>query len=258
MAVSERFEGANLVDAGKQSPYWGEHMARYIFAQSLVENKVVLDIACGTGYGLAALKPEAKHVIGVDVDLEAARAAQAECDARAAVMLGDGLRLPFADAAFDVITSFETLEHIHDRPKFLSELKRVLRGGGKLVLSTPNANYTRPVNGKPSNPFHIFEYRPEELIAELRVHFNIEQFLGQMLDQNIQIPPFHEAQMRLPRDVWTQAKLFCWKAFNKFPFGIREGLSEMIWRKPFYPTENDYIFSPETVEHAPVLVAVCS
>ena len=77
MSVSERFQGANVVDAGRLSPYWGEHAARYIFALRFVEKKRVLDIACGTGYGIAILKSTAKHVTGVDVDPVAAKEAMA-------------------------------------------------------------------------------------------------------------------------------------------------------------------------------------
>lgn len=257
MSVEERFNGANVIDAGKLSPYWGEHTARYAFALPFVENKSVLDIACGTGYGLGFLKKKAEYVAGVDVDINAANEAKAECGINASVLLGDGLNLPFSDSSFDVVTSFETLEHLHERPKFLSELKRILRSRGFLILSTPNANYTKPFNGKPSNPFHVFEYKPEELRAELENHFTIQEFLGQTLDEKIQISPFYDAQRRLPKDFATQTKLFCWKVLNKMPFSLREGISEAIWKKPFYPIENDYYFKPETVEFAPVLIAVC-
>ena len=258
MSVSERFQGANVVDAGRLSPYWGEHAARYIFARSFVENSRVLDIACGTGYGIAILKPRAKHVTGVDVDPVAAKEAMAECDDKAAVLLGNGLGLPFADDSFDTITSFETLEHLHERSRFLAELHRVLRPGGTLILSTPNANYTMPVDGRPSNPFHIFEYTPAELSDELGKFFDLENYLGQTLDGSIKIPPFYDAQRRLPGDIGTQTRLFGWKVINKLPFGIRERLSSAIWQKPFYPTENDYDFSVETIDQAPVLVAVCT
>lgn len=258
MAVSERFQGANVVEAGVLSPYWGEHVARYSFALDYVSGKRVLDIACGTGYGLAFLKQTASSVIGVDVDIEAAKQALSECDDKAKVMLGDGTNLPFRDESFDVVTSFETLEHLHARGDFLAELKRVLTSDGKLVLSTPNANYTKPVNGKPSNPFHIFEYKPGELRAELENHFEVEMFLGQTLNDAIKIPPFEDAQHRLPNDLSTQAQLFGWKVFNKIPLGLREKLSQAIWQKPFYPMQVDYRFSSETVDFAPVLVAVCS
>jgi 2-polyprenyl-3-methyl-5-hydroxy-6-metoxy-1,4-benzoquinol methylase len=172
-------------------------------------------------------------------------------------LLGNGLGLPFADNSFDVITSFETLEHLQERTVFVEELKRVLRNGGMLFLSTPNAIYTRPVNGKPSNQFHVHEYTPEELRAELGSHFEIDSFLGQSLSGSFRIPPFYEAQRRLPRDLATQTQLFGWKVFNKIPFSIRENLSDAIWGKPFYPTENDYEFEESTLDTAPVLLAVC-
>ena len=212
MSSEERFEGANVIDAGKLSPYWGEHTARYAFALQYIEDKSVLDIACGTGYGLGFLKEKAKLVTGVDVSIEAASEARNECGENASVLLGDGLNLPFADESFDVVTSFETLEHLHGRGEFLAELKRVLRRKGFLILSTPNANYTKPVNGKPSNPFHIFEYQPEELRSELENYFAVQKFFGQMLDDKIQIPPFYEAQLRLPKDFSTQTKLFGWRS----------------------------------------------
>ena len=257
MAISERFEGANVVGAGRLSPYWGEHAARYIFALPFVENKTVLDIACGTGYGIGLMRSKAKFVIGVDIDKTAANEAKGECGATTSVLLANGLGLPFADLSFDIITSFETLEHLHERGQFLSELHRDMQTDGKLLLSTPNANYTQPVNGNPSNPFHIHEYSPDELRAELETGFAVSELLGQTLDKKIRVPPFYEAQQRLPNDLMTRASLFGWKVFNKIPNTARERLSESIWGKPFYPTEMDYNFDKGTVMTAPTLLAVC-
>jgi ubiquinone/menaquinone biosynthesis C-methylase UbiE len=256
MAVAERFQGANVVDAGKLSPYWGEHAARYRFAWPYVDGRAVLDIACGTGYGIGLLKENARFVVGVDVDLSAAKTARSEVGKNSTVLLGDGLALPFADNSFDVITSFETLEHLHARQDFLLELKRVLRPEGMLLLSTPNALYTRPVDGKPTNPFHVFEYTPDELRSEIAPLFSIEKMLGQRLDTAVRISPFYIDQQRLPRTPAAQAMLLGWKVLNKLPFAIREGLSEAIWRKPFYPTEADYNFSDQ-IDLAPVQLVVC-
>jgi len=257
MPVSERFQGANTFDAGRLSPYWGEHAARYMFALPHVTDKAVLDIACGTGYGVGLLQTKAAVVIGVDIDAEAIKDARAECGPNSAVLLGNGLGLPFANNSFDVITSFETLEHLHERTRFVQELRRVLRRGGILFLSTPNAIYTRPVNGIPSNEFHIHEYTPQELRAELGSHFEINSLRGQSLSGSFRIPPFYIAQQRLPRDLATQTQLFGWKVFNKIPLNLRERLSDAIWGKPFYPTENDYEFEESTLDTAPVLLAVC-
>ena len=245
------------MDAGRLSPYWGEHAARYVFALPFVEGKSVLDIACGTGYGIGLLRSKAKFVTGVDIDPAAANEAKTGCGENGAVLLGNGLGLPFDDGTFDVITSFETLEHLHERGDFLAELQRVLTSDGTLILSTPNANYSKPVNGVPANPFHIHEYGPDELKAELETNFFVDQFLGQELDDSIQVSPFFEGQKRMPKDVSTRAKLLGWKVFNKIPVAARERLSNAIWGKPFYPTEMDYNFDEATVYSATTLVAVC-
>lgn len=258
MSSAPRFKaGSSSAAAATESPYWGEHVARYQFALPHVRGRV-LDIACGTGYGLPLLQTEAESVVGVDVDITAAREARlvvARDSTR--VMLADGCRLPFADASFDAVTSFETLEHVEHRPQFLSELSRVLSPQGICVLSTPNAHYTQPVNGKPHNPFHIFEYTPDELQAELTAHFDVIAMLGQTLDTSFTIPPFWDAQQRLPRSPSVQASLFAWRVLNKLPVGLRERVSHALWKRPFYPVETDYQFDSASVETAPVLVAVC-
>lgn len=218
----------------------------------------VLDIACGTGYGIGLLGSEARFVVGVDIDPEAARQARMECGGHSAVLLGNGANLPFADGTFDVVTSFETLEHLSERGLFVAELARVLRPKGKLLLSTPNANYSQPKDGIPSNPFHVFEYTPDELTAELSAHFKIDRLLGQTLDPATGIPPFYDAQKRLPKDPGTQVRLVAWKAVNKIPFRLREGLSGLIWRRPFYPQEIDYNFTEEATGHAPTFMAICT
>ena len=257
MPESERFQGANVVDAGRLSPYWGEHAARYTFALPFVEGKNVLDIACGTGYGIGLMQAKASFVTGVDVDIDAARQASNECTENTAVLLGNGVGLPFADDTFDVVTSFETLEHLHERGAFIAELYRVVRPNGMLLLSTPNANYTQPIDGKPLNQFHVHEYTCEELRGELSAHFALDRLLGQTLDSSVRVSPFYGDQRRMPKDIATQAKLFGWKVFNKIPFAARERLSQAIWGKPFYPTEMDYNFDEHTVDTAPTLVAVC-
>jgi len=257
MSVSERFQGANVVDAGRLSPYWGEHAARYRYALSQVEGKKVLDIACGTGYGIGLMQDDAGFVCGVDVDIEAASLARLECSANSTVLLGDGLRLPFRDGCFEIITSFETIEHLSNRFEFLSELDRVLSPSGKIFLSTPNALYTKPINGKPSNRFHVFEYTPKEFRTELEHIFRVDEHVGQKLNIGNRISPFFTDQQKLQRKLYVQVRLFGWRIMNKLPLTLREALSDLMWKRPFYPTEVDYIFSEEELSEAPVQLAVC-
>lgn len=249
---------AALSSLRNQSPYWGVHAARYQFAKPHVGGSLVLDIACGTGYGLPILKTRARSVVGVDVDLEAVRKARMAIGTGPENLItADGCRLPFGDATFDVITSFETLEHLHTRREFVAELGRVLRPEGLCIISTPNANYTRPENGKPRNPHHIFEYTPKELTAELGERFAHIQLLGQTLDSRYVMSPFLEDQQRMPRTPLALTRLGLWRVINKMPIGIRDYLSNALWGHPLFPGDEDYRFSTLTVPEAPVLVALC-
>ncbi len=254
----ERFDVARSgPEAGAQSPWWGVHASRYLFAAPMVRGRRVLDIACGTGYGLEILAGEARAVVGVDADWEAVRAAVRGEHAPRAIVLGDGARLPFPPATFDAITSFETLEHLEQRDGFLAELARVLRPDGVCILSTPNANYTQPVDGRPRNPFHVHEYTPQELRDALGRRFTSVEMLGQEMDHRFAISPFWDDQQRLPRRTSVQARLLAWKVFNRLPRAIGDALSRVLLGQPLVPTEHDYRFSAATVAGAPVLVAIC-
>ena len=242
----------------RQSPYWGVHVARYQFAKAHVSHSLVLDIACGTGYGLPILLTKARSVVGVDLDLEAIEKARSSVGkAHVQLVAADGCCLPFPDATFDAITSFETLEHLETRREFLAELRRVLKPAGLCIVSTPNAHYTRPQNGIPRNPHHVFEYTPRELTEELERHFTKVELAGQTLDSRFVMSPFQDDQERLPRTPLALTRIALWRVINKMPIGLRDHLSNALWGHPLYPGDEDYRFSALTVPEAPVLVALC-
>lgn len=129
--------------------------------------RAVLDVATGEGYGADVLAAAGARVVGVDVDAGVvARARRAHPRARFAVM--DGARLGLRPAAFDVVVSQDTLEHVEDDAGFVAEMARVLKPGGRLVLFTPHA---RVHTLRPANPFHLREYSPSSLLALLGRHF---------------------------------------------------------------------------------------
>lgn len=235
-------------------------MARYLFSLPYVKNKRVLDVACGTGYGLPLLQQEALEVVGVDLDFEAAKTARAELRGDSGkVVLADAHELPFQSGSFDVITSFETLEHLEVPDRFLAELARVLTLTGFCILSTPNAKQTLPLNKKPRNPFHVHEYEPNELDQELRLSFANVTLLGQALDPRFAISPFWDEQEQLAKESGMRKRIMFWRALNKFPFnGVRDRVSKALWGHQFLPAETDYQFSEAIVETAPVIVAVCN
>ncbi len=97
----------------------------------------VLDLGCGEGVFAAALAGAGAEVVGVDVaeePLRRARAGHPELDLR--LIDGEG-RWELDDASFDVVWAGEVIEHVADTAAWLSELRRVLRSGGRLLLSTP-------------------------------------------------------------------------------------------------------------------------
>lgn len=153
------------------------HLSRYSFAASLCAGGDVLDAACGVGYGSAFLAEHARHVLGVDIDAQSiayARARYALDNVRFEVM--DVHALQFPDASFDAVCSFETIEHVSDPDRALSELGRVLRRGAVLVISTPNA---RATTLSPENPHHRQEWSQADFATLLRRHFESVELYGQ-------------------------------------------------------------------------------
>ena len=146
--------------------FW-EHIYRYAFACHFVKGMRVLDIACGEGYGSAALRRAgAAHITGVDVSEEVcvhARDKYGIC-----TKPGSAERIPLEAGSVDVVVSFETIEHVERPDCFLDECVRVLTPGGRLIISTPNKRvYGRDVK----NPYHCSEMTEEEFTVALHSRF---------------------------------------------------------------------------------------
>jgi ubiquinone/menaquinone biosynthesis C-methylase UbiE len=104
-----------------------------------------LDLGSGQGTFTAELAARAQSVIGAEVAeaaLRRARARHPELDFRLVPFAG---KLPFADGAFDVVWSSEVIEHVADTARWLSEARRVLAPGGRLLLTTPDHGRLRLV-----------------------------------------------------------------------------------------------------------------
>ena len=135
------FTGERLVPGKVDLELEVEHMNRYIFASDLVKNKKVLDAACGTGYGTALLAQSAERVFGIDISKEAISYAESNYSAKNVNFAVANIeKLPFESDFFDVVVSFETIEHVdtQKQEKFLSEVKRILKKDGIFIISTPN------------------------------------------------------------------------------------------------------------------------
>lgn len=176
------FTGERVVPGKTPQTIYDEHIYRYIFAANLAENKAVLDVACGTGYGVGYMTEKgAGEVVGVDISMVAVNYARERFgkDNKASFICADAIRLPFVENAFDIVVSFETIEHIRQYRKFLAECLRVLKENGLLICSTPNRRIFSPNLAKPINTFHVKEFWPEEFYRLLRRCFADITLYGQ-------------------------------------------------------------------------------
>jgi 2-polyprenyl-3-methyl-5-hydroxy-6-metoxy-1,4-benzoquinol methylase len=97
----------------------------------------VLDVGCGEASFAAALAEAGAHVVGIDAAQEPLRRARERHPRLELRRVAEGEQWPFADSSFDLVWAGEVIEHVADTAAWLSELRRVLRSGGSLVLSTP-------------------------------------------------------------------------------------------------------------------------
>jgi len=167
-----------------------EHYHRYLVASLLVAQKDVLDLAAGEGYGSLLLSEQARSVVGVDVSAEAVdHAARHYRRPNLRFEQGSASALAFADHSFDVVVSFETIEHLHEQREMLREIRRVLRADGVLIISSPNRPVYQEENGE-KNPFHVRELDFDELDRLLREHFGAIRYLGQRMLMGSVVQPF--------------------------------------------------------------------
>ena len=148
-----------------------EHYHRYLFALRFCAGRDVLDVASGEGYGSALLGQTAHSVIGVDVDAASVDFANTHyLSDRVSFRRGDATALPIADASVDVVVSFETIEHLADHAAFLSEIRRVLRPCGVLVISSPDKTIYSDA-AQHENRYHLKELHRAEFLTLLRGTF---------------------------------------------------------------------------------------
>lgn len=148
-----------------------EHIHRYFVARQLCRGLDVLDVAAGEGYGSALLAQTARSVVGVELDAATvAHATLAYTAPNLTFLEGDARRIPLPDGAVDAVVSFETIEHFYEHELFLAEVKRVLRPGGRFIVSSPERDVYSPAGAAP-NPYHVRELTRAEFLERLSGSF---------------------------------------------------------------------------------------
>ena len=173
MANTElNFTGEYFIPGKSGERIEADHLERYKFACKFAQGKSVLDIACGVGYaGPMFIQSGAVSYYGVDINDKLVEYAK---DNFASELIGYSVGdiCTFKiDKKFDLISCFETIEHIRDYKTAIKNLYDMLNPGGTLLVSSPNRPVTSPncntLNDKPSNEFHTQEFIPEELLLLL-------------------------------------------------------------------------------------------
>jgi GT2 family glycosyltransferase/ubiquinone/menaquinone biosynthesis C-methylase UbiE/glycosyltransferase involved in cell wall biosynthesis len=158
-----------------------EHYHRYAACLDAARDKIVLDIACGEGFGTELLSQRARKVIGIDIDQPTVIQAKELYGhiKNISFCTGDCRLIPLKSASIDLVVSFETIEHIERHQTFIDEVARVLRPDGVLIISTPDKeNYREPGQ---ENPFHVCELTSNQFAQTLEERFRCIRLYRQRL-----------------------------------------------------------------------------
>lgn len=182
--------------------YWfRRHEKVYAAIEEAVVGDRVLEAGCGEGYGAARLASAAARVVALDYDASAVSHV-GRAYPRMRVVRGNLVAPPFEAGTYDVVVSLQTIEHLWDQERFLAECGRVLRPGGRLILSTPN-RLTFP----PGNVFHTTELAAAELADLVRPHGELRSLRGlrhgdRLADWERRHGSIVDAQLAAPPEDW--------------------------------------------------------
>jgi ubiquinone/menaquinone biosynthesis C-methylase UbiE len=141
-----------------------------------------LEIGFGTGYGTRHASKFFSHINAIEVDIETVNFAKEKFSSSSITYDSfDGKSIPFPDNSFDLVYSFQVIEHVQKDLEFLREAKRVLKPNGILFISTPNRNYRLKPGEKPKNRFHIREYSEidlDQIVKKVFTKFELTGLFG--------------------------------------------------------------------------------
>lgn len=193
--------GERFIPSDMNGQIEAEHLNRYLFVCHTIplKGKSVLDIASGTGYGSNLIADSASQVYGIDISKEAVDYATLHYKKdNISFLQGDCRAIPLSDHCVDIAVSFETIEHTIYQEEFFSEIVRVLKPDGVLVMSSPNKKLYTDIPGF-ANPYHVKELYTDEFLALVKRNFkHVEQY-GQSYALTSMIYPIENNQKTLDR-----------------------------------------------------------
>ena len=193
------FTGERIVPGKIDDDLFHQHRSRYAFAAHLANGRRCLDAGCGVGYGTELLAQSgASMAIGIDIHAATIfAAAESSSQAATGFLIGDVSELPFQSQQFDLIASFEVIEHLRNWADYLAEITRLLSDEGIYIVSTPNKDYYAISRGDSGpNPYHEHEFTFDEFRNALAAHFSEVHLFAQnevpaflFMDERSAVPP---------------------------------------------------------------------
>jgi SAM-dependent methyltransferase len=228
----------------QKSLEYKEHISRYTFASRFVKNKIILDVACGTGYGSSYLEHyEPKIVVGVDISKEAIAKGKALFQKELLeLLIGDATNMALKNGSFDVVVSFETIEHLQAFERFLAEVKRILKNDGIFVISTPNKEAFSGYDQFYLNEFHTKEFTMPEFFSLLHRYFD-------------RVDPYGEVQIGVMYKTLRNLRRIVIMETGVDPLGHCKLVDWLLGR--FSKSESVYALSRIEKQMPKYLIAVC-
>lgn len=226
------------------------HLFKYEFIKNFINrDKLVLDVGCGCGYGSNYISNSAKSIIGIDKSKEAINYAKSHYK-KPKFLVMDACNLKFKKDHFDIVVSFDVIEHVDDYRKFLTSIKRVLKNKGIFIVATPNRMRKEAKYNKRGyrNPFHTKEFTFTEFCSALKEFFDVTEIYGQDRRDYSSIQTAKKYEKKYIEFVW-----------HLFPSKIREHLLKIIFgietEKNF--NLNSYELKKRDIDNSADFIAVC-
>tara|TARA_B000000475_G_scaffold40988_1_gene30485 strand:+ start:161 stop:934 length:774 start_codon:yes stop_codon:yes gene_type:complete len=132
-------------------------LSAYVFAEKYI-NGDVLELGCGEGRGIDIILKKSKSFTAIDKISEVTERLSIKHPKEKFISSSFPPLINIEDNSFDTIVTFQVIEHINNDNLFVEEIYRILRPGGKALISTPNIEMTLT-----RNPWHIREYTSRQL-----------------------------------------------------------------------------------------------
>lgn len=191
-------------DIPSDNPIHQRLLKAYVVAEDHIRGDV-LEVGCGEGRGIDRVLPKAASYSAIDKIAEVIEKLKTKYPTGKFYSGNIPPLGPFADNSFDVVITFQVIEHIQDDVTFLKEIHRVLKPGGLAMITTPN----RPMSLS-RNPWHIREYTGKELGDLAKKTFSRVEVKG--ISGNEKVMEYYERNRKSVNKVmrWDVLKMQWW------------------------------------------------